>query len=126
MKYEIIANIGSAIDNVYNNTSEDTNSARKTIAKLKGDCLHIEYQTILRLPKNTDLHAHVKQLESEKEQMVSSRLKTIKQSYKDLSGQTLKTTKKCSNDSFETLTLSPYNEIRTFLYRCDCVFEIKD
>jgi len=126
MKYEIIANIGSAIDNVYNYTSEHEDSARKTIAKLKGDCLHIQYQTILRLPKDVDLQSQIKLLESETNQIVNARLKSIKDSYKELSGSALKVSKKCSTPSFETMTISPFSPIRTMLYRCDCVFEIKD
>jgi hypothetical protein len=126
MKYEIIANIGSAIDNVYNNYSEDKGSARKTIAKLKDNCLHIQYQSILRLPKDVDLQAQIKLLESETHQIVSSRLDLIKKSYKQMSNSTLKVSKVSSTPSFETLTISPYSPIRTMLYRCECIYEIKE
>ena len=47
MKYDLVANIGSAIDNVYNNSSES--GSRKTVSKLDGECLLITYRTILNL-----------------------------------------------------------------------------
>lgn len=114
--------LGNAIDNVYNNTAERED--RRTSASIKGNCLVIDFRTILRAAKDEDLHRQISLLDSEAKQMIASRLKTIKECYKECSGKRLKSKEVDKKDNIETLTVSPYNPIRTLKYTVSCTFEI--
>ncbi len=123
MEYELIASIGNAIDNVYNNYSED--GARRTVAKLVGNEMHVSYRTILNSARESDLHMQVVNLKKEADQMIKSRLKTIKEEFKRSSGRTL-SCKKCKDfDNFETLTVSAFSPLRKLKFTCTYVYEVK-
>ena len=114
MEYELIQALGNCLDNVYNNYAESHD--RRTVACIKGDLLCIEYRTIIRAAKDVELQRQIDLLKNETAQMINSRLKLIKQDFKDTAGRTLKTKKDSESDSMETLTVSPYNPIRTIKY----------
>lgn len=119
---DFLLHIGNAIDNVYNNTAEG--DARRTSATFRGSHLVIEYRTILRAAKDQELEHQLSLLKSESAQMVASRLKTIKASYKEHAGKNLKAKKVDEKESIETLTVSPFNPIRTLKFTCACYFEV--
>ena len=124
MEYELISNIGNAIDNVYNYSSED--GARKTVAKLNNDKeMSISFRTILNIGRDSDLQHQTAFLKKEANDLISSRLRTIKAEFKSLSGRGLITKKISSNDSFETLTVSPYSPFRKIKYTCSYTYEVK-
>ena len=123
MDYELISNIGNAIDNVYNNASEDP--SRRTVAKLQNDCLVIEYRTILTAAKDQELEHQMTMVKSESKQMIDARLKSIKECFKECAGRTLKTKKLDDFDKVETLTVSPYSPIRTLKYSFIVQYEVK-
>lgn len=123
MEYDVLEGLRSSIDNVYNYTSED--GSRKTIAKLAGDQLHISYMTILNSSRETDLHYQVVGLKKESDEMIKSRLRTIKEEFKICSGRTLKALKLSDKDSFETLTVSPFSPHRKLKYTCTYIYEVK-
>ncbi len=123
MKYDLVANIGSAIDNVYNNSSES--GSRKTVSKLDGECLLITYRTILNLVREEDLHFQMKDLKKEADQMISERLKTIKSEFKEVSGRALKAKKTKDYDSCETLTNSPFSPMRKIKFACTYMYEVE-
>ena len=123
MDYELITNIGSAIDNVYNNASEE--HSRRTVAKLQNDCLIIEYRTILTAAKDQELEHQMAMIKSESKQMIDSRLKSIKECFKECAGRSLKTKKINDYDKVETLTVSPYSPIRTLKYSFVVQYEVK-
>ena len=114
--------LGNAIDNVYNNTAERED--RRTSASIKGNCLVIDFRTILRAAKDDDLHRQINLLDAEAKQFIASRLKTIKESYKDCCGKRLKSKEIDKKDNIETLTISPFSPIRTLKYTVCCTFEI--
>lgn len=122
MEYDLIANIGSAIDNVYNSFAED--SSRRTVAKLSDECLTIEYRTILTVAKDQELEHQMDMIKSESKQMIDARLKCIKDCFKEQAGRTLKTKKKNDFDKIETLTVSPYSPIRTLKYTFIVNYEV--
>lgn len=119
---DFMVHLGNAIDNVYNNTSEKED--RRTVASFKGPHLTIEYRTILRAAKDQDLEHQMKMLKSESQQMITSRLKTIKESYKDCAGKNLKAKKVDEKEKIETLTVSAYSPIRTLKYTICYCFEV--
>ena len=123
MEYDVLEGLRNSIDNVYNYTSED--GSRKTIVKLLGDQLHISYMTILNSSRETDLHIQVVGLKKESDEMIKSRLRTIKDEFKKCSGRTLKASKLSDKDSFETLTVSPFSPFRKLKYTCTYTYEVK-
>tara|TARA_B100000035_G_scaffold314541_1_gene331162 strand:- start:960 stop:1328 length:369 start_codon:yes stop_codon:yes gene_type:complete len=122
MEQDLI-HLGSAIDNVYNYTSES--GSRKTIAKIVNGCLNVSYMTIFNSSKENDLHVQVARLRKESDEMIKSRLKTIKKEFKECSGRDLVEKKISDNDKFETMTVSPYSPFRKLLFTCTYVYEVK-
>jgi len=114
MDYDLIQNLGCAIDNVYNNISEKPD--RRTTTKIINDMLIVEYQTIITIAKDADFKYQMDMIKSESKQMIDSRLKSVKECFKESSGKSLKTKKEKDYDRVETLTVSPYSPIRTYKY----------
>lgn len=123
MEYDLISNIGNAIDNVYSCSTED--GTRKTKAALVGNEMHITYITILNSAREDDLHIQMMNLKKESNEMISSRLRTIKQEFKLQSGRALITKKLGQSDNVETLTVSPYSPFRKLKYTCTYKYEVK-
>ena len=123
MEYEVINNLANCIDNVYRNVSED--GSRKTIAKLvDNNCMTITYMTILNIARENDLHVQMSHVKKESNEMISSRLRTIKAEFKSSAGRALKT-KKCSEcDNIETLTVSPYSPMKTLKFSYTITYEV--
>jgi len=123
MEYDLINGLGSAIDNVYSYSSED--GSRKTKARLFGEEMHITYVTILNSSRESDLHQQMSRLKKESNEMITSRLRTIKKEFKDSSGRPLIAKKIGISDDVETLTVSPYSPFRKLKYSCTYKYEIK-
>ena len=122
MEYDLITKLGNCIDNVYNNYAES--SDRRTVARIQDSHLVIEYRTILRVAKDHELEMQMDLIKSETKQMIDSRLRTIKQCFKEEAGRALKTKKVMDFDNIETLTVSPYNPIRTLKYTFSVGYEV--
>tara|TARA_Y100000592_G_scaffold100928_1_gene183820 strand:- start:12119 stop:12490 length:372 start_codon:yes stop_codon:yes gene_type:complete len=122
MEYDLITKLGNCIDNVYNNYAES--SDRRTVAKVQDDHLVIEYRTILRVAKDQELEMQMDLVKSESKQMIDSRLRTIKSCFKEDAGRALKTKKVMDFDNIETLTVSPYNPVRTLKYTFSVGYEV--
>lgn len=123
MEYDLINSLGSAIDNVYNYSSED--GTRKTKARLIDNEMHITYVTILNAGRDLELQQQMIGLKKESDDMIKSRLRTIKQQFKQDSGRTLVTKKLGSSDNIETLTVSPYSLFRKLKFSCTYRYEVK-
>ena len=124
MEYELISSIGNAIDNVYTFSSDD--GSRKPVAKLINNKeMSISFRTILNIGKDTDMSMQVRFLQKEANEIINSRLRTIKSEFKDISKRNLVSKKISNNDSFETLTVSPYSPFRKIKYTCEYIYEIK-
>ena len=119
MKYDIVANIGTAIDNVYNYSSES--GSRKTVTKFEGDCLSITYITILNIVREDDLHYQMKDLKKEADQMITQRLKTVRDEFKKCAERTLKVKKVKDFDSCET----PFSPMRYVKFSCTYLYEVE-
>jgi len=122
MDYELITKLGNCIDNVYNNYAES--SDRRTVAKIQDNHLVLEYRTILRVAKDLQLEGQMDLIKSESKQMIESRMRSIKQVFKEESGRPLKTKKVMDYDNIETLTVSPYSPIRTLKYTFSVGYEV--
>ena len=68
MDYDLIQNLGCAIDNVYNNISEKPD--RRTTTKIINDMLIVEYQTIITIAKDADFKYQMDMIKSESKQMI--------------------------------------------------------
>ena len=123
MSYELITNLGNAIDDVYNNTSED--GSRKTVATLVGDNLQISFRTIINIARESDLQFQIVNLKKEGNDLIASRLRTIKSQFQSNAKRTLTTRKIEEKDGLETLTVSPYSPNKTLKYTLVYTYEVK-
>jgi len=124
MEYELLQNISNSIDNVFNYTSQD--GSRKTIAKLCDDnCMEITFITILNSSREQDLHVQTINLKKEANEIINSRLKSVKEDFKNSAGRSLVAKKISSKDDFETLTVSPYSPFRKLKFTCTYLYEVK-
>lgn len=123
MDYELINSLGNAIDNVYNYGADDF--SRKTKAKLLNENeMTISFVTIVNVARESDLHRQVAELKKEGVHYIKGRLNSIKKDFKARSGRPLKTKKCAESDSFETLTVSPYSQHRTYKFCYSQTFEV--
>ena len=123
MEYEVINGLSNCIDNVYRNNTED--GSRKTVAKVVGNnCMSITYMTILNIARENDLHVQMSHVKKESNEMISSRLRTIKADFKNEAGRALKTKKCNESDSIETLTVSPYSPMKTLKFSYCITYEV--
>lgn len=117
MEYNLISNLGIAIDNVYNNVAPD--ASRKTIASIKSEKLVIEYITILNIPRECrDTEAEIRREEKTAKDMISGRLKSIKECYKTCSGKALRTKAGKENCRSEIISVSAFSPVKII----KCVF----
>jgi hypothetical protein len=122
MEYELIQNLGSLLDNVYNNYSESHD--RRTVACIKNNLLCIEFRTIFRAAREDELRRQISLLKEEALSFIKSRHDMIKKGFKENTGKSLKT-KSCSeNDNIETLTTSFHNPVRTIKYVYTVCYEV--
>ena len=122
MTYEEIHALGSSIDGVYNNYSDD--GTRKVTAKLDNYCLTLTYQTIVHIASDQGMHLQTPRLKDESSQMIRSRLDLIKKSFRECCDRTLKTSKLSESDFFETISTSPYTPKRVVKYSMSVSYEI--
>lgn len=115
--------LGSCIDNVFNNITKD--SSRKAICKLNGEVMFITFLTIKEFARDLDIFLQTREFEEEARQIISKKVKDIKEKYAE-SGEKLKLTEikeeknKCA---FETLTVSPISPKRTI--KCSYTVQYK-
>ena len=111
--------LGSCIDNVYNNTTQDP--SRKVIATLSNTQITLRYVTVVEVATNEDRDRQTKEFEREAISMISSYKKDMSEMYKQSTGERLKLKEvKTSNPcEYEVLTVSPYSirKIYKFNYR---------
>ena len=123
--YDLITNLGTAIDNIYS-SSVDSALPRKTIAKLQNnETMTITFVTILNSSRESDLHMQTVALKKEGDEMIKSRLRTIKSEFKNLSSRNLNTKKTGQTDSFETLTVSAFSPLRQLKFSLTYTYEVK-
>jgi predicted RNA-binding protein (virulence factor B family) len=122
MEYQLIQTIGNCIDSVYKNQSED--GSRKTIAKLSGENMTISYITILNAARDQELHMMMQNIQKESQDMINSRLRTIKAEFKKDAGRALKAKKVSVKDNVETLTVSAFSPFRKLKYTYTVTYEI--
>jgi hypothetical protein len=120
MNSEILSAISNCIDNVYNNTAEQ--AEKRTVVKLKGEVLQIDFITVLNFAKEIDQHHQLSLAESEANQYIKQRFNQIKASIKHIEKATF--LKKDSSTSIETLTVSPYSPMRKLLYKYTVLYEL--
>lgn len=122
MTYEELHALGSSIDGVYNNYSDD--GTRKVTAKLDNYCLTLTYQTIVHIARDQGMHLQTPRLKDESSQMIRSRLNLIKKSFRECCDRTLKTSKLNESDFFETISTNPYTPKRVVKYSMSVSYEI--
>ena len=106
--------LGNCIENIYNNQAID--ASRKVVSTLRGETLSLRFVTIKEFAREVDKDSQTKLMEDEAVKCINSRVKEIKECYKDLSGKTIKLTpiKSVKPMSCEVMTTSPFSIRRTY------------
>jgi hypothetical protein len=113
------------ITNLYSN-SVNSVTPRKTIAKLQNnETMTITFVTIFNSSKESDLHMQTMSLKKEGDELIKSRMRTIKTEFKNVSSRNLNTKKISQLDSFETLTVSPFSPLRKLKFSLTYVYQVK-
>lgn len=123
MTYEEIHALGNCIDDVYNNYSN--NGSSKVTAKLDNCCLTLTFQAIVHISREQGLHTQTPRLKDESSQMINSRLKLIKDSFKKCCNRSLKVKVKGTSDFLETISTNPYTPRRVIKYNMSVSYEIE-
>lgn len=124
MEYELVLNLGNAIDNVFNYSSGQ-DSSRKTVAKLiNGKEMSITFMTIVNVARESDLQVQVGSINKESSHYITARLNSIKKEFKSSAGRPLKTKKTSESDSFEVITTSPFSHFKTYKVCYTKTFEV--
>lgn len=117
-KFDINA-LGQVIDTTWGRSSTPKTSTYSIKAIiLNEDKLQVTYQTVINFKDERDLVRAKRQCEDESVKLTNEALKHIKQSYKDLSGSTLKTKEAGTSDVVDVVAR------RTAVYRRKTVLEI--
>jgi hypothetical protein len=117
--------LGQSIDTTWGRSSTPhvaTHSVKFTM--LGTDRLMASYAGIVKFITEKEMIDMKRAYVQESEAVVAAVLKHVKSCYKDLSGQTLKTSELSSVDSLEIINLNVHNPLRTAYYRRKVVFEL--
>ena len=122
MTHEDLLVLGRHIDNVWNNTSDE--GTNKVVASLQGSLLTLEYRTIVNVPRGTDYHTKSVDLKHEGSSAISKKKSELVADYKKECKKSLSLNKISDNDSFETMSVSPYSPNRFSKYVLSVVYEV--
>ena len=124
MEYDLVSNLGNAIDNVFN-YSNGEDSSRKTVAKLINDKeMSITFMSIVNVAREKDLQVQVGHINKESNHHITARLNSIKKEFKSCAGRPLKTKKIGESDSFEVITTSAFSHFKTYKVCYTKTFEV--
>lgn len=122
MTHEDLLVLGRHVDNVWNNTS--VSGTNKVVVSLGGNLLTFKYKTVVNIPRGADYHAKSVDLKHEGSSVISQKLAELKSDYKKECNKTLSLSKISDEDSFETMTTSPYSPNRISKYTLSVVYEV--
>ena len=117
--------LGQAIDTTFGRSSTPlTNTYSVKFQMLGENCLRASYCVIVNFGTEKAMVETKKRYAEESNSIVEQVLKSVKKTYKELCGKTLKTKQISTEDSLEIINMSPYNPKRTAYYRRMTVFEL--
>lgn len=117
--------LGQAIDTTWGRSSTPkTASYSVKLTMLGPDRLMASYAAIVNFGTEEQMIHMKRRYSSESESVTAEVVKTIKENYKELCGESLKAKELDSTDSLEIISTNVHNPRRTAYYRRKTVFEI--
>lgn len=125
MKSINIAALGQSIDTTWGRSSTPkTASYSVKFSLLGGDRILASYQVITNFVSEKEMVMMKKQCAEESVDVIDAHVKAVKDSYKELSGESISFKEVSSTDSLEIIGFNVHNPKRTAYYRRKMVFEL--
>lgn len=117
--------LGQAIDTTWGRSSTPKTASYSVKFSFLGDSkILASYKVIINFVSEKQMIEMKRQCAEESDSVISEHVKSVKESYKDLSGETLSLKEESSTDSLEIIGFNVHNPKRTAYYRRKVVFEI--
>lgn len=120
-----IAALGQCIDTSFGRSSTPLSASHSIKMTLVGDGrMKVSYIAIVNFRSNSEFMKIKASHADEATRLVLATLKNVKETYKSITGETLKIESLGSDDSVEVIGLGVYNPKRTAYYRRIEMFEV--
>lgn len=117
--------LAQALDTTWGRSSTPKSSTFSVKFSIQGpDQLSAMYMTIVNFGSELQMVEAKRRYEEESLGVLKEVLKSVKSTYKDLTGSELKTKELTSSDSLEVVNMNFYNSKRTAYYRRKTLFEL--
>lgn len=125
MKELNIAALGQAMDTTWGRSSTPQTASHSVKFSFMGDKMILaHYRVIINLVAEKDMILTKRECNEESEKYIAGKVKALKNTYKELTGDTLKTKEVNSTDSLEIINFNVHNPKRTAYFHKKVVFEI--
>lgn len=116
--------LGQAIDTTWGRSSTPKSSSFSVKVSLAGDGrLMVSYQAIVNFVTEKEMVTMKRLYSEESASIVAAALKTVKENYKDLTGDSLKLNETDVNESLEIIGFGVHNPKRTAYFRRKSIVE---
>lgn len=117
--------LGQAIDTTWGRSSTPKTASYSVKFSFLGDSkILASYKVIINFVSEKQMIEMKRQCAEESDDVIAEHVKSVKESYKTLSGETLTLKEESSTDSLEIIGFNVHNPKRTAYYRRKVVFEI--
>lgn len=116
--------LGQAIDTTWGRSSTPKTAGYSVKMSMHGDRLIVSYAAVVNFGSEREMIVMKRSYSEESLSIIGEVLKRVKETYKKLSGKSLKTKDAGSNDSLEIIGFAVHNPKRTAYYRRKTVFEL--
>lgn len=112
--------LGCCIDDVYHNTVSDT---KKVTSKLEGDVMTLTFMTVKQHARNMPMQHFMSEVKRESVEIFASKIKSIREIYKEKTGTSIKITPEKSDVTMPPLieTLTNTSLAEKLMYKVTCV-----
>jgi hypothetical protein len=117
--------LGQAIDTTWGRSSTpQTASYSVKFTFLGSDRLLASYKVIINFVSEKEMILMKRQCNEESEKVIAAHVKSVKDTYKDLTGDSITLKEDSSTDSLEIIGFNVHNPKRTAYFRRKVVFEL--
>lgn len=116
--------LGQALDTTWGRCSTPKTASYSVKFTLAGDILTASYQAVVNFASEKEMNIMYRNYERESIDVIAAALKSAKDIYKNITGNSLTTKELDSNDSVEIIGFNVHNPKRTAYFRRKTKFEI--
>lgn len=117
--------LGQAIDSTWGRSSTPKTASYSVKFTFMGENrLLASYKVIMNFVSEKEMILMKRSCQEESESVISEHVKSIKEIYKDLSGESITLKEESATDSLEIIGFNVHNPKRTAYYRRKVIFEI--